>query len=842
MGRFDAAATGLDAALAALDGHHEPDALRLRVRIRITGAWTELEVRGLTAALEAIHGARTDADQLGDPHLLALSHVQEGVIRVRSGDWRAALAALDAVGEDPTTLDPSQRCAMLINRGLAHLALAEIAGSRVALEEARDIAAAHGLAEQEFKARHNLACLAFVDGDLPRALVLMREADAMEASVLRDRARLDHAEVLLEAGLVDGARTVLGDALVAAREEGHRLEEGEISLRLARCDLLTGDLESARVHARAALAAYRTRQAGELVREAELVTATIAVAERTGLDAVLAALTRRAEEAGRPGAPPQSPTERAVVRLEAEARLLTGDVAGARARLDSLGTSSRESLAAGLHESLVRARIERATDHTDAALTWLATGNRLLAAHQFQSSSLDVRAAMALHGRQLAAFDVERALADDDAVGVLTTVERWRAVSHRTTPVTTSTDPVLVEMTRELRRLRQLLGESEGPAADDTIARIAELEPLVAQREWGLAVEGATTSVRTPVGAEEALAAVASGEVTVVEFFESEGRLFTIRVDSRGIVLEPGHAVEAVTGLITRLRRDLRARAVAGPTSPMAGPLERATAGSLRAVDEHLDPGPSDTRRVVVIPSRHLAGLPWGLLPGLAGRVVTVAPSLTRWVRGPARETGAAPSEMVRALSGPGLARSGPEVAAVRAAWARTADDTAPTPGATEDDLGPSASLDVLDALARARVVHLAAHGTHQAQSPFFSSVRMADGPLFAHEFPRPVTAEHVALSACDVGQFSTRAGDEPLGLATALLSLGATSVLAAVAPVADDLAAEAMVRYHRRLATGDDAAASWAAVTAELPDAGVFCLYGSDWSLGSEPAADPVR
>ncbi len=836
MGRFDAAATALEGALAALDGHHEPDARRLRVRIRITGAWTELELRGLTAALDAIHGARGDAEAFGEPHLLALSHVQEGVIRVRSGDWRAALTALDSVGEDRSTLDPSQRCAMLINRGLAHLALAEIAGSRAALEEARDIAAAHGLAEQEFKARHNLACLAFVDGDLPRALVLMREADAMEASVLRDRARLDHAEVLLEAGLVDGARTVLGDALVAAREEGHRLEEGEISLRLARCDLLTGDLESARVHARAALAAYRTRQARELVREAELVTATIAVAAGTGLGDVVTALARRAEDAGRPGGAPPSPTERAAVRLEAEARLLTGDVAGARARLDSLGTSSRESLAAGLHESLVRARIERATDHTDAAQSWLAEGNRLLAAHQFQSSSLEARAAMALHGRQLAAFDVERALADDDAAGVLATVERWRAVSHRTTPVTTSTDPVLGEMTRELRRLRQVLGESEGPTSEDTLARIAELEPRVAQREWGLAVEGATTTARPPVGADEALAAVEAGGVTVVEFFESAGRLFTIRVDSHGIVVEPGPPVEPVAGLITRLRRDLRARAVAGRTSPMATPLERATAASLRVVDAQLDPRLGDTRRVVVIPSRHLAGLPWGLLPGLAGRIVTVAPSLTRWVRGPARETGVAPSEVMRALSGPGLARAGPEVAAVRAAWGRPSSGAGParTSGGV-DDPGPSPSLDVIDALARARVVHLAAHGTHQAQSPFFSSVRMADGPLFAHEFPRPVAAEHVALSACDVGQFSTRAGDEPLGLATALLSLGATSVLAAVAPVADDLAAEAMVRYHRRLATGEDAATSWAEVAAELPDAGVFCLYGSDWSLGSE-------
>lgn len=58
----------------------------------------------------------------------------------------------------------------------------------------------------------------------------------------------------------------------------------------------------------------------------------------------------------------------------------------------------------------------------------------------------------------------------------------------------------------------------------------------------------------------------------------------------------------------------------------------------------------------------------------------------------------------------------------------------------------------------------------------------------------------------------------------------GATSVLAAVAPVADHVAADAMVAYHRVLATGEDAATAWAGAVSAHPGAGVFCLYGSDW------------
>ena len=121
--------------------------------------------------------------------------------------------------------------------------------------------------------------IAFVDGDLPRALRLMREADRMDASVARDRARLDHAEVLLEAGLVDRAREILGEALATARQDGHRLEEGEISARLARCDLLVGDLDGARQHIGTAMEAYRTRQVEALLRDATLTRATIDVAD-----------------------------------------------------------------------------------------------------------------------------------------------------------------------------------------------------------------------------------------------------------------------------------------------------------------------------------------------------------------------------------------------------------------------------------------------------------------------------------------------------------------------------------------------------------------------------------
>jgi CHAT domain-containing protein len=133
-------------------------------------------------------------------------------------------------------------------------------------------------------------------------------------------------------------------------------------------------------------------------------------------------------------------------------------------------------------------------------------------------------------------------------------------------------------------------------------------------------------------------------------------------------------------------------------------------------------------------------------------------------------------------------------------------------------------------AMARSSVVHVAAHGVHQTESPLFSSLRLADGPLFAHELDQTArTPEHVVLSACELGLATVRPGDEALGLTSVLLHLGTRSVVAGVARVGDELAEQTMVDYHRRLAAGADSAAALAGATehATVP----FVCFGSAWS-----------
>ena len=174
------------------------------------------------------------------------------------------------------------------------------------------------------------------------------------------------------------------------------------------------------------------------------------------------------------------------------------------------------------------------------------------------------------------------------------------------------------------------------------------------------------------------------------------------------------------------------------------------------------------------------------------------------------------------AFAGPDLARAGEEVDAVAKAWS----------GAVTRTDARASSAEFTAAVGTARLLHVAAHGLHQPENPLFSAVRLADGPVFAHELRAPAP-EHVVLSACEVGLATIRPGDEALGLASALLALGTRSVIAGVARVGDEAAAETMAAYHARLAAGADSAAALAAALLDVTDDVVppFVTFGSAWT-----------
>jgi CHAT domain-containing protein len=223
--------------------------------------------------------------------------------------------------------------------------------------------------------------------------------------------------------------------------------------------------------------------------------------------------------------------------------------------------------------------------------------------------------------------------------------------------------------------------------------------------------------------------------------------------------------------------------------------------------------------RLVIVPTGSLAALPWTNLPPMRHCPVVVAPSATAWLAATRQaERGSGP---VVAVAGPELVNSEKEVAAIGRLW--------PQSRVLAGDDGSRAEL--VAALASATVVHVAAHGQHQSENPLFSSIRLADGPLFAYELDHTTrAAEHVVLSACELGQATIRAGDEALGLTSVLLRLGTRSVISGVARVHDDVAAEVMTRYHAALAAGVDSAQALAGACSGSSTPAPFVCFGSSW------------
>jgi CHAT domain-containing protein len=107
----------------------------------------------------------------------------------------------------------------------------------------------------------------------------------------------------------------------------------------------------------------------------------------------------------------------------------------------------------------------------------------------------------------------------------------------------------------------------------------------------------------------------------------------------------------------------------------------------------------------------------------------------------------------------------------------------------------------VLGAIDGAGLAHIAAHGVFRADSPMFSSLRLADGPMTVHDLERLGRAPfRLILPSCESGRLAPAGADELLGLASALLPLGTAGIVASVAQVSDRAAAPLMLALHRRL------------------------------------------
>ncbi|RKS04762.1 CHAT domain-containing protein [Nocardiopsis sp. Huas11] len=217
-------------------------------------------------------------------------------------------------------------------------------------------------------------------------------------------------------------------------------------------------------------------------------------------------------------------------------------------------------------------------------------------------------------------------------------------------------------------------------------------------------------------------------------------------------------------------------------------------------------------RGLVVAADPALGDPPWGMLPALCGRTLSLVPTARFWTE---RTTPPPAPRRVLLVAGtePDGARA--EVAALA-------------------DLHPAARVltgartrpeDVLAEFGRADLVHLAAHGRVPDDAPLLASVELPRGPLLACDL-RDVTAAPavVTLSTCWTGRGFATAPGLPSGFVGALLARGTRTVVASPVPVEDASTGRAMRAFHRALVAGTPVPE---AVALHLGRSG-FCCYGA--------------
>jgi len=300
------------------------------------------------------------------------------------------------------------------------------------------------------------------------------------------------------------------------------------------------------------------------------------------------------------------------------------------------------------------------------------------------------------------------------------------------------------------------------------------------------------------------LAALAGDGTVLAELVEVDGVLHAVTLGPGGVRLHTvGPAAQAAREVdFARflLRRLAGGRPVPDPAQALAeagdmlqGALLGAAAADLGAADSRDGP-------VVIVPPGRLSAVPWGLLPVLRDRPVSVCPSAAAWLR--ARAAAAAGPDGRDGLDGLDVTLiGGPGLAAAPAELARLAELY---PKATVLADGTATAERALAVLDGCWLAHVAAHGTFRADNPLFSALQLDDGPLTGYDLEGMGRGPHrLVLSACESARTTPAGADELLGLASSLMPMGTAGIVAAVVPVSDRSTPAVMGSLHHAVARG---------------------------------------
>ncbi|MEZ5096957.1 MAG: CHAT domain-containing protein [Nocardioides sp.] len=787
-GRLERARRLLTLALDQADSAEE------RARCLVTLSMVEAEQGDLAAGIgmctEALKTSALPREVQG------LIHSQLGLLRVRVGDVEGALQEL-TVAEQMLT-DRAALARLHLNRGNLYTFLDRPPAAAFDFQRAMD------LSDNEVtraKAQHNLATVELRLGNPVTALRMMEQADAVldvSAPGLRAMNEFGRALALAACGLPNEAADMLAASARSYARARNWQDQGEAHLERARILLLIDPVAAVRAAGRA-VALFERRGSRDWALRAKAMVFAARIARGKGIDAAMTGADElRAELVGK--------------RLRSDAQLMSlwaasgalsgGDPAAARTWLGRTRIHADDPLPHRLFARELRARLAvdsgsraRALNHLRAGLDELHSWLSLFGSHDLQSSAVG-------HGRGLTRLGLDLADEDGRPEVVFEWAERSRVLNSRVAPARPPAGTAA-----ELQELRDY---RHGGAGDES-----GLQQRIRQHGWYTEAAGPAArparlgDVQSALGDEDVLLSLAVARERLVA-------LVITRSDADLVALG---GLEEVRGRLPRLVADLETSA----SSDLPESLRTVVAGSLERQLAELGEqllGPLgdlvDGRRLVLVPTGRVNGVPWSLLPVLQGRPLTVARSATHWLSLQSR-----PLSMARVgfARGPRLPHAAAEVEQSAAAWPAAVIDLSAT---AESIAAMAETVDVL---------HVAAHGHHEGDSPMFSGLELADGRWYGYDIDQlQHVPDVVVLSACEVGAATVRAHEYLVGLTTAWLHAGAQCVIASPLAVNDRTAALMLPVVHDQMAAGDPPAVALAAAMAATEHPAPFACYGRGW------------
>ena len=762
-------------------------------QIRSSHALVLLYTGDTQAALEETESAMGELSGAD----LARNEMQVGLILQRLGRldealvrYRSALVGLRRSG------DRLAEARLLSNRGVLHGYRGEVDLGVSDLETARRIGDELGQKLIVAASAHNLGFLEGRRGDVPTALAWFDRAEVAYEALGRPPGMVEvlwanRGELLLATGLYSEADEAVRAAIAGLEGTDNKTDLSETRLLAAEVALASRRPEEALEAASIAASEFteQDRQAWRLLAEYAMLRALFDAKEQKGNTSAEAA--RLADEM-------------AAIGLSSEAqhcRLLAGRIAmrdgslqEARRQLGAASGARRRGTALDRAKAWhAEALLRQAEGNTAGSSRAIEAGFKAIRDYRLTLGAADLRSHAAAHGLDLAVVAIEQGLASGSPWRVLKAVESWRAESSQVASVRPPSDPELTRLLSELRRINAEARDAamSGETTRGLILQEARIENQIRALSRRLRGTGQFRAT-LPTSREDTIDRL--GDRRLISYFRHHRDIHAVSVYRGSVVMdrliEAGRAADEVTSLLFSLTR-LAHRAGSSRS------LETAAAGvdqSLRLLREWLlDPLTRNGEEITVVPTAALHRLPWPALD--PGRILTVVPSLESWMVASSRMKALKGTPMASLVAGPDLPGAVQEVARIARLYDRHRRRT-----------GRNATADlVLRDIEGSDVAHLAAHGTFRYDNPSFSSLQMHDGPLTVYDFEQIKTPPTVmVLSSCDTAVSKVVAGDELLGLSSALIGMGVSSLVAPVVPIDDEAATNLMVALHRGLAAGD--------------------------------------